>query len=242
MKQLEYSQLETFDTEYVNNNRWEIVKEKIDNDFPDGNFTFLDIGGGNGKFADRLLMAYPQSNGTVIDNSELLLSKNKTHERKTLICDSVANLSKFHQKYDLVCFNWLLHHLVSDSYTQTRQNMFDTVNIAQSLLTYCGRVSIFENMYNGLVIDGLPSHLIFSLTSSKYIASFTKKMGANTAGVGVCFLSKQQWISTLKKSDLQLLAYSDAGDAWSISWVRKLFLHMGKVHEGHFWLSSSSPI
>lgn len=61
MKQLEDSQLETFDTEYVNNKRWAIVKEKIDKDFPDGNFTFLDIGGGNGKFADRLLKAYPST-------------------------------------------------------------------------------------------------------------------------------------------------------------------------------------
>ncbi|NJO57968.1 MAG: class I SAM-dependent methyltransferase [Richelia sp. RM2_1_2] len=82
MKQLEDSQLETFDTEYVNDKRWQIIKEQIERDFPEGDFTFLDVGGGNGLFADRLLSNYPKSRGTVLDNSELLLSKNKSNSRK----------------------------------------------------------------------------------------------------------------------------------------------------------------
>jgi hypothetical protein len=39
MKQLEDSQLEAFDTEYVNDKLWQIVKEKIDQDFPEGNLS-----------------------------------------------------------------------------------------------------------------------------------------------------------------------------------------------------------
>jgi Methyltransferase domain len=237
MKQLEDSQLETFDTEYVNDKRWTIVKEQIDQDFPDGDFTFLDVGGGNGLFADRLLTNYPKCRGTVLDNSELLLNRNTYNSRKTLICDSVENLGNLNNKYDIVSLNWLLHHLVGSSYAQSRQNIDITLQTAISLLTERGRISIFDNMYNGLLVDGLPSFIIYHLTSAKAISSFTSKMGANTAGVGVCFLSKQQWISTFERNCSRIINYSDAGEPWFTTLSRKFFLHMGKVHEGHFWLS-----
>jgi hypothetical protein len=69
MKQLEDSQLETFDAEYVNDQRWKIIKAQRDKDFPNGDFNFLDVGGRNGVFADRLLEYYPNSKGTVLDNA-----------------------------------------------------------------------------------------------------------------------------------------------------------------------------
>jgi Methyltransferase domain len=238
MKQLEDSQLETFDTEYVDAKRWKIIKAQIDKDFPSGDFSFLDVGGGNGIFADQLLAYYPNSTGTVLDNSQLLLNKNTTNSRKTIICDSVENLSKLETKYDLICFNWLLHHLIGNSYLSTRENISAAISTATLLLTDRGRISIFENTYNGLVADGLPSLLIFTLTSSRAIAGFIKKMGANTAGVGVCFLSQKQWVQVLEKTSLNLLKYSD-DDKWPISPKLSIFLHIGNIRCGHFWLVDS---
>lgn len=239
MKQLKDSQLKTFDTEYVDKKRWKIIKEQIDKDFPDGDFSFLDVGGGNGVFADRLLKYYPKSKGTVLDNSQLLLNKNVSDSRKTIICDSVENLNKLETKYDLICFNWLLHHLIGNSYLDTRKNMYTAIDTVVPLLTDRGRVSIFENMYNGLVVDGLPSLLIFTLTSSKAIAGFIKKMGANTAGVGVCFLSQKQWTKVLDRTSLKLLKYTD-DDKWSISLKLNVLLHIGNIRCGHFWLVDSN--
>ena len=239
MKQLEDSQLETFNTEYVNDKRWEIVKKQIDKDFPEGDFRFLDVGGGNGLFVDRLLENYPNSRGTLLDNSQLLLNKNKTNSRKKKICDSVENLSNLEGKYDLICFNWLLHHLVGNSYWETRKNISIALGDAISLLTYRGRISIFENMYNGLIFDGLPSHLIFNLTYNKTIASLIKKMGANTAGVGVCFLSRKQWIKVINRiNNLELLQYTD-DKKWNIPLKRQIFLHVGNTRCGHFWLTKN---
>ncbi len=240
MKQLEDSQLEAFDTEYVDGKRWEIIKKQIDKDFPDGHFNFLDVGGGNGVFADRLLDYYPNSKGTVLDNSQLLLDKNQTNPRKTIICDSVKNLSAIENQYDLICFNWLLHHLIGYSYPETRSNMLTAIKAVLPLLSSQGRISIFENMYNGLIFDGLPSKLIFTLTSSKIIAGLIKKMGANTAGVGVCFLSQQQWIETISKTSLKLLQYTD-DDKWPIPLKWQVFLHIGNIRCGHFWLTDSKP-
>ncbi len=238
MKQLADSQLETFDTEYVNDGLWKILIEKIDLDFPNGDFSFLDVGGGNGVFTDRLLDYYPKSKGTILDNAQVLLAKNQINPRKTIICESVENLSSVENKYDLIFFNWLLHHLIGNSYSETRKNMSTAINAVIPLLTPCGRISIFENMYNGLIIDGLPGRLIFALTSSKLIAGFIKKMGANTAGIGVCFLSQKQWVKTISKIGLKLLEYTD-DEKWTVPVKLQVFLHVGNVRFGHFWLTKS---
>ncbi len=237
--QLDNEQLETFDTEYVNEPRWQMVKAQIEQSFPSGEFSFLDVGGGNGRFADRLLAAYPRAVATVLDNSELLLERNRHHDRKTLINASVTEIKQYSQRYDLISLNWLLHHLVGDSYAQSRQNIVSILTTLPSLLTDRGRVSIFENMYEGLWLDGLPSRLIFQLTASKTIARFMRQQGANTAGVGVCFLSHKQWCAVLAQSGWQILQYTNDAP-WITPAKYKLFLHVGSVRCGHFWLSPSA--
>jgi trans-aconitate methyltransferase len=103
MKKLDDSQLEVFDTEYVNEERWHIVTNCINRDFPSGNFKFIDVGGGNGNFTDRLLEAYPGSTGTVLDNAQLLLNRNAFHPRKNLLCESIENLnSVITKEYDII--------------------------------------------------------------------------------------------------------------------------------------------
>ena len=77
MKKLSDTQIEAFDTEYVDEDRWTLIKGRIDADFPDGDFSFLDLGGGSGRFADRLLSNYPRAVGSVLDNSEVLLGRNQ---------------------------------------------------------------------------------------------------------------------------------------------------------------------
>jgi Methyltransferase domain len=237
MKTLDDSQLISFDIEDIIDKRWEIVKEMIYKDFSRGEFSFLDIGGGNGKFADRLLNEYPKCRVTILDNSQMLLNANLENPRKILICDSVENLDKLNITYDLISLNWLLHHLVGNSYAESRKNIYSTLSLVLKLLNEGGRISIFENMYDGILFKNWPGFLIYQLTSSKLIAKITKKMGANTAGVGVCFLSKNQWLSTFSKTDLTVLKYSDTEEPWPLPWTWKVFLHMGNIRKGHFWLT-----
>ncbi len=239
MERLEDNQLEAFDLEYVNDRLWIPVKQCIDRDFPDGHFTFLDVGGGNGLFADRILANYPNSYGVVLDNSSLLLNKNHYNPRKRIILDSVENLgSNSDETFDLVIFNWLLHHLVThSSYFQSRKNIEHIMHLAKGVLSERGRVSIYENMYNGLFIDGLASWIIYQLTSRKNIANFIRKKGANSAGVGVCFLSYKQWQTTIKKNRFHILDYTK-DTFWTIPWTWQVLLHMGNTRCGHFWLSS----
>ena len=237
IQQLSDEQLATFDTEYVNEARWTIVNTMIQQSFPSGEFTFLDVGGGNGRFTDRILNAYPNAEGSVLDNSALLLERNRSHSRKTLIHASVEDLANHSQHYDIVFINWVLHHLVSQSYAQSRSNIVSTLNIVASLLSERGKISIFENMYDGLIIDSLPSYLIFHLTNSKAIAPLIRKLGANTAGIGVCFLPQKQWTSVFRQSCLHLLNYTDDPSDWHVPLQHRLFLHLGYIRVGHFWLA-----
>ena len=71
-------------------------------------------------------------------------------------------------------------------------------------------------MYQGWVVENVPGRLIYHLTSAKLTASLARRMGANTAGVGVCFLSKHQWLMT--------------------------FLHLRQIRVGHVWLRADGDV
>lgn len=239
MKKLDDSQVEAFDTEYVHNDRWNLIKTHIDRDFPNGDFRFLDVGGGNGSFTDRLLKQYPQASATVLDSSELLLSRNQKDPRKTCLCESVENLNQLNEKFDIISVNWLLHHLVGESYQQTRDNQLNTLKTINTLLSQRGRVSVFENMYEGWLAENLPGKLIYFFTSLKSIAALTRGMGANTAGIGVCFLSKNQWFSTVHDAGLNVINYTEPDSwAWKISPLWRLLLNVRSRSVGHFWLNT----
>lgn len=146
IKKLDDEQIKQFNVEYVSDRRWQLVKKCINKEYSDGEFTFLDVGGGNGVFVDRILSQYAKSRGTLIDNSEYLLEQNKANEHKTLVCDSVEKIDEIFkdQKFDVIFINWLLHHLVSSSYRQTRSNIVTCLTSLRRLLTENGSVAILE--------------------------------------------------------------------------------------------------
>jgi hypothetical protein len=240
MDQLSDAQLEAFNTEYVDDARWGPLKARIDQDFPGGAFRFLDVGGGNGKLADRLLSAYPEAEGTVLDNSDLLLSMNVFHPRKTTLLRGAEELASLKQRYDLVLFNWVLHHLVDGtSYRRTRENIRGVLSTASTLLAPNGRLSVYENLYQGWLLPDAPGRIIFGLTSSRLLASVAKRGGANTAGVGVCFLSRRQWHQTFSAAGLEVLREAEPDDyIWPTRLSWRLLLHIKHIRCGHFWMRS----
>jgi len=240
IKRLSSTQIRAFDREHVSSRRWETVKKCIDDDFADREFSFLDLGGGNGLYADKILHSYPNATGTVLDNSEVLLSKNKNHKRKRIILESVANMERGlnGSTFDIIFINWLLHHLVSNSYRETTKNLEEILTMSRRFLCANGRISVLEIMYNGTVVDNLPGQIIFHLTSSKKLANAMKKFGANTAGVGVCLRSKRDWLNIMSKSGLRLLSCFDDKE-WKLSLSRRLFLHLRNVRVGHLWLEEA---
>lgn len=155
VKRLEVDQELAFDKEYVTESGWIPIGKQIASDFPTSDFRFLDIGGGNGRFTDSILDRYPMATGVIVDISEALLQRNTPHQRKCCIHSSIENMDQAlaGEKFDIIFFNWVLHHLVvQGSYQQTRQNICAGIEAAVRLLSDRGRLSIYENLFNGLVI------------------------------------------------------------------------------------------
>lgn len=240
IKVLSDDQTEAFDTEYVSPKLRQIYDKHMMERFDKNEqFRVLDIGGGNGVFADSLLDLYPNCNVDLLDYSEQLISRNSKHPRKKLIVASVEEISNHNdlEEYDLICMHWVLHHFVCDSYQETTHMLTRVLKMCRGRLKPGGRISIFENMYDGMLLDSLPSHLIYRLTSAKSIAGLTRKFGANTAGIGVCFRSRKSWYKLIMSCDYKEVAYSDS-EAWKFNVLYRLVLHLGYVRIGHMWLEA----
>jgi ubiquinone/menaquinone biosynthesis C-methylase UbiE len=124
---------------------------------------------GGGRFMDTLLERYPGATGTLLDNDQVLLDLNKPHPRKALVYGSAENLDTLFRgsQFDLVCFIYVLHHFVSDSYRATRESQVQILSEARELLSPRGHNFILEDIYTGLVFPRLPGRLIYSATSTK---------------------------------------------------------------------------
>jgi SAM-dependent methyltransferase len=156
------------------------------------------------------------------------------------VCESVERLDRFEDRFDLVSVHWLLHHLVGASYRQTRRNQLQTLRALKGLLTPRGRISIFENMYQGWVFEDLPGRLIYHATAARTMAALSRRMGANTAGVGVCFLSRRQWMASFRDGGLEVVAYTEPDHwAWSMRLSWRVLLHLREWRVGHAWLRAA---
>jgi SAM-dependent methyltransferase len=230
-------QIAAFDFEQIDEARWLPLKSLIDRDFADGQFTFLDVGGGNGSFADRLLAAYPRARGAVLDNSEFMLKRNAPNERKLLLHKSVADLQNMADRYDIVSAHWLLHHIVGSSRMQTRSSQRAVLGCMSRLLTTRGRLSVYENNYSGWLGDSLPGFLIYELTASKRLTPLTRRVGANSAGVGVRFRSRKEWLREFDEMSLVCTDYAEPDPwQWRVRWHWRLFTTTSDIRAGHFWL------
>lgn len=231
-------QLAAFDVEYVRPNMFRIVEERIAKDFPSGDMRVLDIGGGNGVFADQLLARYPHAKVTLLDNAPSLLNRNKPHERKKLICDTAENLSRFStERFDMLCLHWVLHHMVKRTWRSTVDEQGSILRHALALLAPGGRLCVFENCYQGFGIPALSSWFVFQMTSSRMLAKITRIGGANTAGVGVAFHDEQSWRRLFHRS-----GWKEAAPVVPFNiniGLKHRAVGARSVHVGNFWLAAA---
>lgn len=233
--QLAEDQLVTFDREYVDDRRWVPIRAGLDQLPP--TFEFIDVGGGNGVFADRVLDSFPSARGVIGDNAAVLLERNRASPRKrTVELNAMALPAAALGRFDVVFLNWVLHHLVATGdYGTTRQNIVRTLADARWLIAPGGRLSVYENMYDGVGPHNLPSHLVFTATSMRRLAPITRKLGANTAGVGVCFQSERSWRKIFGEAGYEIEQFTP-GEPWPMATAKRLALSLRRVRVGHFWL------
>lgn len=238
---LDESQNEAFDFEYHSEVELQGKLAFIRDAFPNGPGRILDIGGGNGKFMDRLLAEFPESEGYLVDISQNLLDKNRPNPKKHLILGSFEDLPELlpEKSFDLVTINWVLHHLVGPSYRQSVENVEQALAMTSRILSPHGLLLVAENEYQGLLESNLPSHVIYSITKIRNpaVVGLTRRY-FNTAGVGVCFQSKRAWFNIFKRSGLNVDFYLQ-NSRWKHGLKKRLLfllLFLRMQRHGHFGL------
>jgi len=163
---------------------------------------------------DWFLARYPSSSWTVFDNSSHLLAKNSTDARKTVVCGKAQFLHKHLEgrRCDLAIMHCVLHHLVGMSYRESLDFIASALRQARSLLQPDGHLSVIEIAYDGWPVDSWASHILYGLTSSRTLAPITGTLGANTAGVGVCYLSSDCWRRVLHDVGFQIVHQEELAD------------------------------
>jgi ubiquinone/menaquinone biosynthesis C-methylase UbiE len=239
---LEKSQVESFDTEYVDQEMWATLETILNNrmSVTNSNFSFLDLGGGNGKFTDKILSKFEECQGYLLDNSSYLLSLNTVNQRKTIVevnAEEIEGLLQ-DQKFDIIFMNWVLHHFVKGGYSKTLQTQVNILSQAKNLLSENGRIIVIENLPEGLFGETICSFIINRVTSSKIFAPIVKKMGGNTAGVGICFLGEQQWLKQFLLAGLckeSIFKFPK----WQLNPIKKTLLTIKSIRVGIFVLNKT---
>lgn len=218
-------QAEAFDTEYHSPKELAQKVAALSARFGDEPFSILDIGGGNGRFLDGLLRAFPNAIGTILDVSAPLLARNALNDRKTIVHGSVSELTKIlgSNTFDAITINWVLHHLVGNSYDRSRANAVACLRICREHLNERGAILVAENMFDGYLGTNLPSRIIFAITSIQYkpFARVARRF-FNTAGIGVCFQSGRSWQRIFNESRLHEAQSCMDDRMWRISASRRI--------------------
>ncbi|WP_295895593.1 trans-aconitate 2-methyltransferase [uncultured Vibrio sp.] len=232
VRQLQPEQTTSFDTEYIDKDMFNILTKQLDMLYPTNRpFHLLDVGGGNGLYADKILSRYPDSKVTLVEPEESLLNKNRSHPNKSVKCSQFQDL-KLDSTYDIIQFNWVLHHFVSSSYKSTSELQLQALQKAHDALSPNGCIVIFENFYEGLLVRNLPSSLIYESTASKMLAPITRKLGANTAGVGVCFNSRGTWHDMLIEAGFKVILHVPFYTFGNLSTLKTKLLHLKQQNVG----------
>ena len=170
----------------------------------------LDVGGGNGFFLDRVLETYPDAEGVLVDNAAYMTERNRAHRRKTTVLGDARSLAQHlpGKTFDLITINLLLHHLVGDTLAETHQRTREFVEQLRPLLSHGGRLAVLEQVYDGWHPGPSPGALVYLLTRIRHpvFAQPLKRMGANTAGVGVRFRSRSGWRALFQEAGFQVSA------------------------------------
>jgi len=162
----------------------------------------LDIGGGSGHFSS-LICEYFSRIGLncevyVIDTVKYDTWYSKDFsERIVFIEESAEKLDKIFEKetFDIVFAKYVFHHFVKDTWKKSICCMASIITQIKHVMKKDSYLCIVDQFYNGLLGDTSASKMIYRFTSCRilFLANFFRKMGAQSAGVGVCFLSKKMW-------------------------------------------------
>jgi ubiquinone/menaquinone biosynthesis C-methylase UbiE len=193
------------------------------------NLKILDIGGASGNFALSLSEFFSNIKCEifVVDTTQYetwMQYKNKIN----FIEGSANKLTTIfrEEKFDLIFANRVFHHFINRTWEKTIHGMIEIMKQIFTLLKQDGVFCINDHFYNGLFYDKATSKIIYMLTSCTLqpIVKLCKKLGAESAGVGACFLSKKMWITILTNTGFIIDRIMESEKAFKVNKIKKICL------------------
>lgn len=200
-----------------------------------GHNTVVDVGGGCGFFA-KSLSNECKALVRVLDMDEKSIQACKDAGISAELGDAAD--PKFHGDETVVCFNLILHHMVTNSEKSTHELQSKVLSV------WKGKTKgLFVNEYIYESFFGnLSGALIYQITKSKLLSSIGRLVSkvfpafkANTFGVGVRFRSHSEWISLFKKAGFKVEAVC-IGEAEVVAKPLRLLM-IKQIRRDSFWLS-----
>ncbi|MCM1173569.1 MAG: class I SAM-dependent methyltransferase [Blautia sp.] len=183
--------------------------------------TILDIGGGAGYFVKELLRHVTSKNSKMRKIDIYLVD---THRYDTwddddrrihflegnaldidLICGGGG-------KFDYIFCNMFFHHLLGDSFKQSAMFRENCISKMKKVLKPDGKIGIIDNLNDGFLWDQASCRILYFFTTTKnpLVVRICKRMGSNSAGVGVCMLSRKMWRKLVNGAGMRIIDSVDS--------------------------------
>lgn len=169
------------------------------------NGVVVDVGGGVGYFAQRL-RTHTSQVPRVLDMDPVSIERCRESGLQAYVDDALS--PTFRGDEDVVCFNLILHHLVSKTESETRALQ---VKALSAWLNNCRIAFVNEYIYESY-LGNFSGWLIYQITSSKtlsligkFIARFVPALRANTFGIGVRFRAHREWRDLFHESGFKVV-------------------------------------
>jgi ubiquinone/menaquinone biosynthesis C-methylase UbiE len=183
----------------------------------------LDIGAGAGIWADLFLDEYPSASVVCVDISLVMLRRGVLRPRKYPVVANALELPFQGCSFDIINLDVILHHLINSSgYLETVFGFVTLLRSLKSLLKPNGKVIIHEVYHESIIRAEIMSFLLFILSTlqlPQFLASLIA-LAIHSQGVGICFLTRNQWISVITQAGYQIVDKEELG--WNMPLIRRL--------------------
>ena len=185
----------------------------------DSKFTLLDIGGGGGYFISALQREYPNMRATILDLDNLAIEKAASNGLNGIVGSVLNPPSQLtSQKFDVICFNLVLHHIIATKDSDTRKLQSLALFNARAISSVGGSIFIHEICYEGRFFSGSSSAIIFHILTNAllskmtlFISKYVPSLKANTLGVGVRYRAYDAWVKLIKLSGYNIAQECKSG-------------------------------
>jgi hypothetical protein len=88
-----------------------------------------------------------------------------------------------------------------------------------------GRLCVTDHFFNGFIFDKISSRIVYKISSCtlKPVLTVCKKIGVESSGIGVCFLSYNMWLNLLDKNNFWIEKLDMGKSSRMKEWYKKIW-------------------